>query len=175
MKVQISLVLTALIFTGTRGLSATSPSSATTKTGQIRTSKKFTSPDGKLIAEVLPTGGKKSESRIQIFTKAGACLATKDFGSKDGEHGEGFCKGAWTLNSKFFVWSMESSGGHQPWHFPTYFFDRKRKSVESLDAKVGGITTSDFKLSAPDVVEGTRLRKEVEKAPFKLILSRIKE
>ena len=173
MNLQISLILTTLVFTGIQGMSATPHLSPKAKIRHESSHSKFLSTDGKMIAVVVPTGCKNDESRIQIFTKTGASVMTKDFGSKDGEHGKCFCKGAWTSDSKFFVWSMESSGGHQPWHFPTYFFDRNQKVVKSVDAKVGGVTTSDFKLKAPDIIEATRLRNKDDHDPFKLSLSHL--
>lgn len=174
MSLWFSLTLISVVVMGAQGFGATAHESPISKLGQGPNTAKFNSPDGKLIATVVSTSQKENESRIQIFTKSEFSVLSKDFGSKDGQHGKSFCKGAWTPNSKFFVWSMESSGGHQPWHFPTYYFDRKKKSVESLDAIVGGITTPDFKLQSPDIIEGSRLRNKVQNDPFKASLSQLR-
>jgi hypothetical protein len=70
-----------------------------------------------------------NESRIEIHDMNGAVLATKDFKSADGEHGRNVQKAEWSPNSQFFVFSTASSGGHSPWHWQTYFYDRKRKTA----------------------------------------------
>ena len=106
---QIRWLLTVMVFSVNQGWSAPAPISTKSKVGHESGHSKFVSPDRKLIAVVVPTGNKKNESRIQIVTTAGASTLKTDFGSKDGEHGKCFCRGAWTSDSKFFVWSMESS------------------------------------------------------------------
>ena len=80
-------------------------------------------------------------------------LASKSFKSSDGEHGRNVAKSSWTPNSRFFVFSTASSGGHSPWHWQTYFYDRKTNSFKELDDYTGPIIKKDFKVSAPDVVK----------------------
>jgi hypothetical protein len=80
----------------------------------------FESPDGAIIAFVrfTKTVEATSESRIEVRTRSGRVLLKHDYGSEDGEHGYGVNKAAWTPNSQFFVYSLESSGGHSAWHSP---------------------------------------------------------
>ena len=141
-----------------------------------RHGRRFQSPDGRVSAIVLPTGKSGGESRIEIRNADGVVICEKDFGSRDGEHGKGLVQAGWTADSKFFVWGMEITGGHSPWHCPTYFFDRKLKKIRSLDDFVGAITTEGFTLKAPDLVSGRRLAGEnLGSAPFSVHLSRLRK
>ena len=112
----------------------------------------YSSPDGKYQAYVLPLPKAPygvGESKIVIMAKTGQTLGVKSYGSEDGEHGSGIEKAAWTSDSRFFVYSMSSSGGHQAWHFPTYFISITDWKVRNLDDYVGPITDPDFVLSPP--------------------------
>ena len=80
----------------------------------------------------------------------------KSFASADGEHGFGVAKAQWTPNSQFFIFSMGSSGGHQPWHHPIYFYSRTENRFYCLDDYVGPITSA-FTLTKPNVISTTRL------------------
>lgn len=85
--------------------------------------KEFRSPDGKYLAIVIPLPKAphgSGESKIEIHSKD-AIVCSASYSSEDGEHGFGVERAAWSPDSKFFVYSMSSSGGHQAWHFPTYF------------------------------------------------------
>jgi hypothetical protein len=73
--------------------------------------------------------------------------------SADGEHGFGVVKAAWTPDSQYFVYSLASSGGHQAWRSPTFFYDRRNERVRSFDEEVGVVIDAKFSLSPPDVVE----------------------
>jgi len=71
-------------------------------------------------AVILPVGkqssGKDSESRIELYSPQNQMLCALDYSSDDGEHGFGVVKAAWTPDNNYFVFSLTSSGGHQPWH-----------------------------------------------------------
>jgi hypothetical protein len=117
----------------------------------------ITSPDQKLRACVFSVGKHPgppfNESRIEIHDMNGAVLATKNFKSPDGEHGRNVQKAEWSPNSQFFVFSTASSGGHSPWHWQTYFHDRKRNTFKEVDDFTGPIIKRNFKLTAPDWIE----------------------
>src|SRR5947208_15439392 len=72
------------------------------------------------------------ESRVDVFTSRGRHLGSRDY-SDGGTQGYKVAKAEWTRNSRFFVYSTESSGGHHPWRSPTHFFDRRRSQFYSLD------------------------------------------
>jgi hypothetical protein len=117
----------------------------------------MTSPDQQLRACVLSVGTHHNppfnESRVEIRNMGGTVLATKDFKSPDGEHGRNVQKMEWSPDSQYFVFSTASSGGHSPWHWQTYFYDRKRKTFKEVDDFTGPVIKRNFKLSAPDWIE----------------------
>jgi hypothetical protein len=117
-----------------------------------------TSPDQRLRACALSVGkhpAPLNESRIEIHEVNDRILALKDFRSPDGEHGRNVQKSQWTPDSQFFVFSTASSGGHSPWHWQTYFYDRRKNQFQELDDFTGPVIKREFTPSAPDWVEVT--------------------
>ena len=115
----------------------------------------YPSPDGALVARIRPigkSGWEWSESRIEIRARSGRVLRYVSFASEDHEHGEGVSHAAWTPDSKFFVFSTSSSGGHQPWHGPAYFYARRQNRVLRLDDYIGVGPNLVFSVSSPDVL-----------------------
>jgi hypothetical protein len=116
---------------------------------------RFPSPDGAITALVRSTKAPYAtkESRIELRLQDGRVLASRNYASKDGEHGQGVTKAAWTPDSQFFVYSLESSGGHQAWHTPVQFFTRGKNTIVSLDDALNdAVTKAQFLVSAPDSV-----------------------
>jgi hypothetical protein len=117
-----------------------------------------TSPDQKLracVSSVGKHGPPFNESRIEIHDVNDHVLAFKDFRSPDGEHGRNVQKNEWTPDSQFYVFSTASSGGHSPWHWQTYFYDRRTNTFKEVDDFTGPIIKRGFTLSAPDWIEVT--------------------
>ena len=93
------------------------------------------------------------ESVIELRTQSGKLLARKDYSSKDREHGYGFTEAAWTPDSRFFVYSLESSGGHQPWHSPVCYFSRDTEKIAILDDQLkDAVLDPQFEIESPDKV-----------------------
>jgi dipeptidyl aminopeptidase/acylaminoacyl peptidase len=118
-------------------------------------SQEFKSPDGSVVAVVrskqVPDA--TAESRVELRTQEGRVIAKRDYTSEDGEHGYGVTKATWTPDSQFFVYSLESSGGHSPWHSPVQFFSRERNKIVSLDDALNdAVMNPQFLVSAPDRV-----------------------
>jgi hypothetical protein len=112
----------------------------------------FISPDGTMTAVVRSTKAPEAskESRIEVRSKQGRTLASRSYMSEDGEHGQGVIKAAWTPDSQFFVYSLESSGGHQAWHTRLHFFSHNRNEIVSLDdALKDAVINPQFVVSAP--------------------------
>jgi hypothetical protein len=104
--------------------------------------------------------------------RSGKVLLDTSFASEDGEHGLGVVNASWTPNSQFFVFSTSSSGGHQPWHSPTFFYSIKAEQLFYLDDLVGAITTSDFMVSGEDSLYTDGMRKDdLEDEDFAVSLS----
>ena len=115
----------------------------------------FKSPDGRLIAIVTSTNQPEAtpESRVEIRTAEGKVLAHDTHLSDDGEHGYGVTKASWTPDSQYFVYSLESSGGHQAWHSPVQYFSRNRSKILSLDDALNdSVMDPQFTVAAPDKI-----------------------
>ncbi len=140
-------------------------------------SKSYESPDKRLRAVVIPTRAqdhKIYESRVEIRTSGARLLRYRSFASPDHEHGEGVVHGEWSADGLFFVFDTSSSGGHQPWHFPTYFYSRGADRFYSLDDFVGSIT-SDYKLEGRSTVATSRLiGKDAESRPVRVRLGSLR-
>jgi hypothetical protein len=122
--------------------------------------KQFASPDGSraVVAPVDKIAGFESyESRVDFYSTRGSKLCSADFSSGDGEHGYGVVNAAWTPDGRYFVFSLESSGGHSVMETPTFFYSSPRREFCSLEDYVDGnsIESPDFHLSAPNTVEVT--------------------
>jgi hypothetical protein len=129
----------------------------------------YPSPNGKYRAYVtaLSTARQGSgESKVTIKTGNGQIICTKSYGSKDGQHGSVVVKAAWTPDSNFFVYSMSSSGGHQPWHFPIDFISVVDSGVRNLDAYVGSVTDSCFELRVPDTIKAVATKRGIDEEAF---------
>jgi hypothetical protein len=100
------------------------------------------------------SGHEDSESRIEFYSAQNQMLCGLDYSSGDGAHGFGVVKAAWTPDGEYFVFSLTSSGGHQPWHAPTLFFSHNDNAIFDLDnyAEASGISKGDFVLEAPNIV-----------------------
>jgi dipeptidyl aminopeptidase/acylaminoacyl peptidase len=138
--------------------------------------KEYLSPDGKYRAYVIPLPNVlgSRECQITIEVTKGKTLCSKSYGSEDGEHGFGVEKAAWTPDSKFFVYSISSSGGHQSWHFPTDFIAITDCKIRNLDDYFGPVTDPSFVLSAPDSIKTVgRDKSTLDEADFKVRLSKL--
>jgi hypothetical protein len=116
---------------------------------------KYPSPDKDVVAIIATTKAVEAteESSIEFRSSSGKVLGRMDYSSPDGEHGYGVVKAAWTPDSEFFVYSLESSGGHQAWHSPVHFYSRKRAQIFSLDDTLrDAVMNPQFNIEAPDKV-----------------------
>jgi hypothetical protein len=119
----------------------------------------YRSPDGTLIARVVAAEKTLSESAVEsvveIRSKDGKAIFSKDYSSEDGLHGLGVIKAQWTPDSRFFVYSMTSSGADQPWYAPIDVYSRTDNRVERLDEMTGNRPTlsASFDIIPPHSVE----------------------
>jgi hypothetical protein len=116
----------------------------------------YESPDKSTVAIVSPLvkpGYGGHESWVELRSKSGKLLTRREYFSADGEHGYCVTKAIWTPDSNFFVYTLQSSGGHQPWHSPVEFYSRRQQKIFSLDdALHDSVTNSGFSVVAPDRV-----------------------
>lgn len=95
---------------------------------------------------------------MSLYNSYGKLLEHKSYISSDHEHGYSVVQLKWSMDSKFCVWSLTSSGGHSPWHYPTDCYIEKCKKVVNIDAQLRcGLSTSHFKLQAPHTFLSQRL------------------
>lgn len=139
--------------------------------------REYASPDHRLVAVVMDvqrSGHATGESIVEIRDSRGATLSRTDYSSDDGEHGYGVVRSRWTPDSNFFIYNMTSSGGHQPWHCPTYVFSSDDSTTYSLDEYLGPITDPEFTITPPDRVRlrGQR-RSDLKDAVFHVRLSEV--
>ena len=136
-------------------LRATSPcaSMGMESSNSVANHRTYWCPDHKVQAIVVyykPILYGIGESRVDIRDRRGHLLASRAYDS-GGTQGYRVKKVSWTSDSGFFVFSMESAGGHSPWHSPTIFYDRRRNKYYSVDALVDGqaVTHYNFSVKAP--------------------------
>lgn len=117
---------------------------------------RLVSPDKSLIAIIEPflkTKEKAAENIVSIVTSDGTMLAKMDFRSPDKEHGYVIDKIQWTADSHFLVFSTYSSGGHQSWHAPTFFFARSDDKIRSVDDLLGPVLDPDFEILPTNILK----------------------
>ena len=103
-----------------------------------------TTPDGRVI-------GNEHQERLVLFTFEGEADTVCLSGDFNG----------WSPDSRFFVYSTTSSGGHSVWHVYTFCYHRMLNEVFLLDDLVGGpLVDPDFYFTAPVVFHSHRLNDE---------------
>jgi hypothetical protein len=163
----ISWSLAAILVVTIVGIASAKPSQQNT---QGQTAQQYRAPDRRAAVAVLRAKKRSEtdtlENRVEFYGADDRLLCALDYSSEDGEHGFGVAKGAWTADSQYLVFSLTSSGGHQPWHAPTQFYSRAPGIVRTLDDYLGGagISSSDFKLTAPNIVKTAIFLLEKEEA-----------
>ncbi len=111
----------------------------------------YVSPDRKFKAVITAKGKECNESKVDIYMKD-KLMVSDDYFSEDCDHGEVVEYAQWTRNSRFFVFSMYNSGGHQSWASSISFFDRENGKTLDLDKFLPPIADTKFILKAPDYV-----------------------
>jgi len=119
-------------------------------------SQDYRSPDGFLRVKITAVSKKCPEDRLAIFRRNGALLFRKNFSSSDCEHGDIIIRGEWSADSQFFVFNVESTGGHQPGHRPVFFYSRRGNKLYCLENYVGYIVAQDFTLEGRHIVQTER-------------------
>jgi hypothetical protein len=93
-----------------------------------------------------------------IRSSGGDTLASEDYSSPRGANGYYVMSAKWSPDSQFLVYSLSSSGGHQPWSFPTVVYSRKSNAFAKFNAMIGDQPTvsGDFEFSGPHSVTNHR-------------------
>ena len=125
----------------------------------------YPSPDRTLRAVAYPADisldvTPDMESRIVIRTGKGQTLTSKDYSSPRGFNEYYVVNAKWSPDSKFFVYSMSSSGGHSPWQFPIAVYGREavhgneKDRIVGLSELINGNPTvsPDFEFTGPHTI-----------------------
>jgi hypothetical protein len=128
----------------------------------------YPSPDRTLHAVVYPADisldvTPDMESRVVIRTSKGVTLNSQDYSSPRGSNGYYVVNAKWSPDSKFFVYSMSSSGGHSPWQFPMAVYGREAAHGSKKDVIVGfsdlingnPTLSADFDFTGPHTIVAT--------------------
>jgi Tol biopolymer transport system component len=112
--------------------------------------RKWPSPDKSLIAEaVISTEPDRSDLNwdlVKIDNKDGVTVASLSLKEGTGINRALVEDTAWSPDSRFFVFTTSSSGGHSIWHMPTYFYDRRSSLIYSVDDSLSAVASSNRKL-----------------------------
>ena len=68
-------------------------------------------------------------------------------------HGRYVARGGWTPDSKFFVFATFSSGAHSVWNVMTFAYSAEANSVVSIDGATHPVTSTEFKIVPPHILE----------------------
>jgi hypothetical protein len=121
----------------------------------------YPAPDGSADVLIERPDAQSCEIVIQ-YSEHSKPIATLSFVSGDREHGSCLGDAGWTDDSRFFVFSIASSGGHQAWHTPIMIYFRDKRLTKPLENFLGnpmteGIVDPHFVLSS-DKIEFTTKR-----------------
>lgn len=104
------------------------------------------------ITAVRTASKQTLESRIQFLDQRCKVLLERDYRSPSGEHGLFIEQASWTPDSKYFVYSTSSSGGHQPWQSLLFVYRRSENVLLDLQDFLPPVADSSFTLSEPDFI-----------------------
>ena len=99
-----------------------------------------------------------SPALIQPVGRFYTTLFDTTFYTDDNVNGLGVIQSVWTPDSRFFVFSVSSYYKNKIEHFATFFYSRASNRIYTLDKMLGRISTSDFRVTAPDSVHTLRQR-----------------
>ena len=113
----------------------------------------YYSPDRTLKAvDAVKDRKHRDESIVEIRDRRGKLLCRRDFTSDSGHDGYQVAETAWTPDSRFFIFSIDNIGGHQPWTVPTYIYSRRLNRIISLGEDLHLPPTDDFHLHPHDIL-----------------------
>jgi len=112
----------------------------------------YAAPGGGLMAKVGTAAPPSCESVVEI-SAGSSVIGRESYASDNHDNGSCVAHAGWSPDSKFFVFSLQNSGGHQPWDSPIVVFSVEKKSFIDLEDVDSAITDPNFTLSAPSLLE----------------------
>ena len=121
------------------------------------TAREYLSPDRSMVARAED---KANGQVITISSKnvAGVVCSLDLQGhsvinGRPGDDGYAVMRATWTPDSKFFVFSTGSVGGHGPWHWPTYVYGVAVNRFLAIDDIAGPVGIPDFRIVGKHTLE----------------------
>src|SRR6266498_1946805 len=142
MKTPLLLVL--LCSSLAAGATSDSPESITTNNA---------SPDGRFMAQILSKRAEFSGDTVTVTSRQSGARSEFRRTSEGGGNGRHVLKSEWSPDSKFFVFSTSSSGGHSVWNAKTFVYSVDANKFISVDEKVRSVTDEDFQLLPPHTLQ----------------------
>jgi hypothetical protein len=124
-------------------------------TGRANDVKMMKSPDGIYsahITRVTKSPALPPEFIVEIRNTEHRPEVKGDYTSKSGEQGLSLHHGAWTPDSRFFIYTTLSSGGHMAWQYLTFFFDRRDGKIHDFSDFLSPVAEGAFSLNPPDII-----------------------
>ncbi|THD72255.1 hypothetical protein [Phenylobacterium sp.] len=128
------------------GLAAPTPTSADAKRDRAG-GLEVRSPNGALTASLTAVGAGCDESVVTIRTAGPAVVHS--FTSPDCQNGYVVNQAQWTADSRFFIFNLQSSGGHQPMNQPLWRYDRTIGDIREVSLP-GNVVPGAFRLRPHD-------------------------
>src|SRR5438552_14243494 len=104
------------------------------------------SPDGKFMAQIMSKKAEFTEDTVAIVSRESGSRVEFPMTSDSAWNGRYLLKSEWSPDSKFFVFSTFSSGGHSGWNFRTFVYSVDANKFVSVDEKIRPVTDHDFQL-----------------------------
>ena len=114
----------------------------------------YSSPDRSLEVKIRSIG-QSEESSVAIVENGGRVVSEQDYSSQTGTNGLVVEQATWTPDGQFFVFSASSSGGHQPWKSPMFFYSRRLNKIFDITTYLPPVASSLFAIKGPDIITVT--------------------
>lgn len=109
----------------------------------------FRSHDGRFVAVYRYAAGDPDlVESVSFVSSAGHLLFADDFTNRDYRPE----KGQWSRSGRFFVYSLDSQGGHSPWRKPFVVADMQGRRLTRDTEIHDGSSISEFRLSGRDTL-----------------------
>ena len=113
----------------------------------------YLAPGGSTTARVVAASPTSCESIVEI-SSGSVNLGRQSYVSDDHDNGSCVAHASWTPDGKFFAFSLQNSGGHQPWNSVITVFSIEKKRFIDIDpGSQEAITDPAFTLSAPSRID----------------------
>jgi hypothetical protein len=121
------------------------------------------SPDGKHLAVLAEQPDEKLSSRADLDTGLVKIVDISAVGQSSSGAVRGIsstchnfalgeragARAEWSPDSRYFVITTVSNGGHSPWHFESYVYGTADQTLRYMDDAVGLVVRPDFRFDGP--------------------------